>query len=207
MDICSATPASQPPTSSHSSRSTPSPPLAATGCSPRPPAAPAPTAPPSSSCWTSCAPWRHPGRLETRPTRPLPPAPGRQHHQPRRPRHRVPQPPGGIDTTTPGKLGLHVFALAEFERDLIRERTSAGLAAAWPAPPRRLTIGYDHPQAPGGSGNVPLWAVHHGHDRQDPWGQPRLRLSAPHWRQPLTRPPHRCDRFFKRSRLADPCMP
>jgi DNA invertase Pin-like site-specific DNA recombinase len=37
-----------------------------------------------------------------------------------------------IDTTTPGgKLIFHVFgALAEFERDLIRERTSAGLVAA-----------------------------------------------------------------------------
>jgi DNA invertase Pin-like site-specific DNA recombinase len=37
-----------------------------------------------------------------------------------------------IDTTTPGgKLVFHVFAaLAEFERDLIRERTGAGLAAA-----------------------------------------------------------------------------
>jgi len=37
-----------------------------------------------------------------------------------------------IDTTTPGgKLIFHVFAaLAEFERDLIRERTTAGLAAA-----------------------------------------------------------------------------
>jgi DNA invertase Pin-like site-specific DNA recombinase len=37
-----------------------------------------------------------------------------------------------IGTTTPGgKLVFHVFvALAEFERDLIRERTSAGLAAA-----------------------------------------------------------------------------
>jgi transposase len=37
-----------------------------------------------------------------------------------------------IDTTTPGgKLVFHVFAaLAEFERDLVRERTSAGLAAA-----------------------------------------------------------------------------
>jgi DNA invertase Pin-like site-specific DNA recombinase len=37
-----------------------------------------------------------------------------------------------IDTTTPGgKLVFHMFAaLAEFERDLIRERTSAGLAAA-----------------------------------------------------------------------------
>ena len=37
-----------------------------------------------------------------------------------------------VDTTTPGgKLVFHVFAaLAEFERDLIRERTGAGLAAA-----------------------------------------------------------------------------
>jgi len=37
-----------------------------------------------------------------------------------------------IDTTTPGgRLVFHVFAaLAEFERDLIRERTRAGLAAA-----------------------------------------------------------------------------
>ena len=37
-----------------------------------------------------------------------------------------------IDTTTPGgKLVFHIFgALAEFERDLIRERTNAGLAAA-----------------------------------------------------------------------------
>lgn len=37
-----------------------------------------------------------------------------------------------IDTTTPGgKLVFHVFAaLAEFERDIIRERTHAGLTAA-----------------------------------------------------------------------------
>jgi DNA invertase Pin-like site-specific DNA recombinase len=37
-----------------------------------------------------------------------------------------------IDTTTPGgKLIFHLMgALAEFERDLIRERTTAGLAAA-----------------------------------------------------------------------------
>jgi DNA invertase Pin-like site-specific DNA recombinase len=37
-----------------------------------------------------------------------------------------------IDTTTPtGKLTFHLFgALAEFERELIRERTMAGLAAA-----------------------------------------------------------------------------
>lgn len=39
-----------------------------------------------------------------------------------------------IDTTSPGgRLVFHVFAaLAEFERDLIRERTHAGLAAARP---------------------------------------------------------------------------
>jgi DNA invertase Pin-like site-specific DNA recombinase len=37
-----------------------------------------------------------------------------------------------IDTTTSGgKLIFHIFgALAEFERDLIRERTQAGLIAA-----------------------------------------------------------------------------
>lgn len=37
-----------------------------------------------------------------------------------------------IDTTTPGgKLVFHIMgALAEFERDLIRERTSAGLESA-----------------------------------------------------------------------------
>ena len=37
-----------------------------------------------------------------------------------------------IDTTTPsGKLIFHVFAsLAEFERSIIRERTTAGLASA-----------------------------------------------------------------------------
>ena len=37
-----------------------------------------------------------------------------------------------LDTTTPtGKLTFHVFAaLAEFEADLVRERTRAGLAAA-----------------------------------------------------------------------------
>lgn len=40
----------------------------------------------------------------------------------------------GIDTTTPGgRLGFHVCgAVAEFERDLIKERTMTGLAAARP---------------------------------------------------------------------------
>lgn len=38
----------------------------------------------------------------------------------------------GVDTGTPnGRLVFHIFgALSEFERDLIRERTGAGLAAA-----------------------------------------------------------------------------
>ncbi len=52
----------------------------------------------------------------------------------------------GIDTTTPtGRLVFHMFAaLAEFERDLIRERTMAGLAAArargrMGGRPRRMT--------------------------------------------------------------------
>jgi DNA invertase Pin-like site-specific DNA recombinase len=38
----------------------------------------------------------------------------------------------GLDTSTPGgKLVMHIFAaIAEFERDLIRERTQIGLAAA-----------------------------------------------------------------------------
>lgn len=38
----------------------------------------------------------------------------------------------GVDTTTPGgRLVFHIFgALAQFERDLIRERTTAGLRAA-----------------------------------------------------------------------------
>jgi DNA invertase Pin-like site-specific DNA recombinase len=38
-----------------------------------------------------------------------------------------------IDTTTPaGRLQFHIFgALAEFEREIIRERTRAGLVATW----------------------------------------------------------------------------
>jgi hypothetical protein len=122
-----------PPTSNPSSRSTPSSAPAAIGCSPRPPAAPAATAPPTAKLAPGPAPpRRHPGRLETRPPRPLPPPPGRHHHQPGRARHQLPQPPGGDRDTTPGgKLVFHIFAvLAEFERDLIRERTAAGLAAA-----------------------------------------------------------------------------
>ena len=114
------------------SRSTPSPRPAATGCSPRPPAAPAPTGPPSPKSWISYGQatlWSS-GELD-RLGRSL--------------RHLVDTVSGladrgigfrslqeAIDTTTPGgKLVFHVFAaLVEFERDLIRERTAAGLAAA-----------------------------------------------------------------------------
>jgi DNA invertase Pin-like site-specific DNA recombinase len=58
--------------------------------------------------------------------------PGRHGHRPGRAWRRVPEPAGGDRHDHPGgKLVFHVFAaLAEFERDLIRERTAAGLAAA-----------------------------------------------------------------------------
>jgi DNA invertase Pin-like site-specific DNA recombinase len=125
-------PASPPPTSSHSSRSTPSQRPAATGCSPRRPAAPAPTGPSSPRSSTSSGPgdtlvvWKldRLGRslkhlIETVTAL-----------QARKVGFRSLQ--ESIDTTTSGgKLIFHVFgALAEFERDLIRERTQAGLQAA-----------------------------------------------------------------------------
>jgi hypothetical protein len=68
-----------------------------------------------------------------------------------------------IDTTTPGgKLIFHLMgALAEFERDLIRERTNAGLAAARArgrvggrprrASDRNTRSGWPHPQGNEGS--------------------------------------------------------
>jgi DNA invertase Pin-like site-specific DNA recombinase len=69
--------------------------------------------------------------VEAGPTGPLPAASGR---------HRLGLADRGIgfrslqeaiDTTPGGKLVFHVFAaLAEFERDLIRERTATGLEAA-----------------------------------------------------------------------------
>jgi DNA invertase Pin-like site-specific DNA recombinase len=87
--------------------------------------------PTSSSSWTSSAP-ATPGHLETQPA-------GSVTAPPDRHRHRLAERGIGfcslqeaIDTTTPGgKLVFHVFAaLAKFERDLVRERTSAGMAAA-----------------------------------------------------------------------------
>ena len=52
-----------------------------------------------------------------------------------------------IDTTTPGgKLVFHIFgALAEFERELIRERTTAGMKAA---KRRGVHVGRPHKLAP-----------------------------------------------------------
>jgi DNA invertase Pin-like site-specific DNA recombinase len=97
-----------------------------------------------------------------------------------------------IDTTTPGgKLVFHVFAaLAEFERDLIRERTAAGLAAARARgrhggrPPVMTTH-----KLKGGPGNVPLWGVHGGRDRDHAGGQSRLDL-PPSRDHPLTSREH-----------------
>jgi DNA invertase Pin-like site-specific DNA recombinase len=58
-----------------------------------------------------------------------------------------------IDTTTSGgKLIFHIFgALAEFERDIIRERTNAGLTAA-----RARGIKGGRPRLPGSSRKVQM---------------------------------------------------
>ena len=71
-----------------------------------------------------------------------------------------------IDTTTPGgKLVFHVFAaLAEFERDLIRERTSPGWPRPGPGAPRRPAVGHDRSQAADGPRDIWLGAVHHRSD-------------------------------------------
>ncbi len=67
-----------------------------------------------------------------RPSGPLTPAPHPDHHRPGGPGVGSRSLTERIDTTPPGgKLVFHVLvALAEFERDLTRERTQAGLAAA-----------------------------------------------------------------------------
>ena len=84
-----------------------------------------------------------------------------------------------IDTTTPGgKLVFHVFAaLAEFERDLIRERTAAGLEAARVRGRQggRPSVMTAH-KVRGGWGDVPVGAVYGGGDRDHAWGQPGLDL-------------------------------
>jgi hypothetical protein len=71
-----------------------------------------------------------------------------------------------IPTTTPdGKVVFHVFAaLAEFERDLIRERTTAGLAAArargparaWPSLAPRADCAASSPSS--ASASRPTWS-------------------------------------------------
>lgn len=60
-----------------------------------------------------------------------------------------------IDTTSPGgKLVFGIFAaLAEFERELIVERTKAGMVAALrPRPQRWSALHHDRRQAPTGDG-------------------------------------------------------
>jgi DNA invertase Pin-like site-specific DNA recombinase len=87
-----------------------------------------------------------------------------------------------IDTTTPGgKLVFHVFAaLAEFERDLIRERTTAGLVAA----------------------------RDRGGDRRGPGRESRLHLPAPHRRQQLTNSSEQRAGCWRTSRMTlTSCMP
>jgi hypothetical protein len=78
------------------------------------------------------SPRRHPGRVEAGSARPLPAPPDRHRHRARAAGCRVSQRRRGPRHTTPGgKLVFHLFgALAEFERDLSRERTQARLAAA-----------------------------------------------------------------------------
>jgi Resolvase, N terminal domain len=71
-------------------------------------------------------------RVEAGPARAVAAPPDRRRQWPRPARGGAPVPTESIETSTPGgKLTFHLFgALAEFERDLIRERTIAGLAAA-----------------------------------------------------------------------------
>jgi len=92
-----------------------------------------------------------------------------------------------VDTTTPGgKLVFHVFAaLAEFERDLVRERTAAGLAAAHARGRRggRPTV-MSEPKirlARQMFASKQYTAVHRGRDRRRTGGQPRVGLPPP-WR-------------------------
>jgi hypothetical protein len=82
-------------------------------------------------------------------------------------------------------------ALAEFERDLIRERTCAGLAAARARARRggRPSVMSAHKLKVAremyGSEQYTVAAI------EDPWRQPSLDLPAPHRRQWLTESPQR----------------
>ena len=115
-----------------------------------------------------------------------------------------------IDTTTPGgKLVFHVFAaLAEFERDLIRERTAAGLAAARARgrhggrpsviTPHKFRVA----QEMYGSGEYSVAAIAEGPGRQS-----CLDLSAPHRRPPLTNSSERGRMLERKPYALTPCMP
>ena len=83
-----------------------------------------------------------------------------------------------IDTTTSGgKLVFHIFgALAEFERELIRERTQAGLVAARAGSPRRAPDGHAPRQGGHRPPDVRLQAVHGRGYRPGPGRQPGIDL-------------------------------
>jgi hypothetical protein len=121
---------------------------------PRPRAGPGPT-----------APRRHPGRLENWIASAAPcgiwstpspdwPTVGR-----------VPQPAGGDRRHQPRRRANppRLAALAEFERDLIRERTAAGAGRRQGRrPPRRPAVGADRREGPGGCPSWPVTSVQTG---------------------------------------------
>jgi hypothetical protein len=89
--------------------------------------------------------------------------------------------PEAVDTTTPWQSRLPAFAaLAEFERDLIRERTAAGLAAARARGHRGGRPSVLTGTSCGRPGAVPVGAVHGGGDRHDSRVSAAPRLPTPH---------------------------
>lgn len=81
-----------------------------------------------------------------------------------------------LDTTTPaGRLLFAILAsLAAFERDLVVERTNAGLAAARPGPGRWAAADDDPAQAPGGPAAARRRAVQDPCRRHDRVSRPTL---------------------------------
>ena len=81
----------------------------------------------------------------------------------------------GIDTTTPGgRLFFHMLtAIAEFEHDLIVERTHDGLAAAQACGRRGPEVQDDAQQDRAGAGDVGRRPPHRAGDRRD------VRVSRP----------------------------
>jgi DNA invertase Pin-like site-specific DNA recombinase len=109
-----------------------------------------------------------------------------------------------LDTTSPGgKLVFHLFgALAEFERDLIRERTQAGLAAARARArnggrptvmtPRKIARAHELY----GQGNLTVAEI-----AQDPPGQPGVDLPPPAtWHHAGTEQPRQLSTIRQASR-------